>query len=119
MKKSLFLILLILIGFVVLFILGKINFSKPEITVLNKTLSLGENAVISVKAVDDKPGIRDLKVYISQNNHKIKVFEQSIDNQKEVSLNINIKPKSLGLVEGNAVLEIEARDGSILKIQEY
>jgi murein DD-endopeptidase MepM/ murein hydrolase activator NlpD len=115
MKKSLFLILLILIGFIILFILGKINFSKPEITVLNKTLSLGENAVISVKAVDDKPGIRDLKVYISQNNHKIKVFEQSMDNQKDVSLNVNIKPKSLGLVEGNAVLEIEARDGSILK----
>jgi hypothetical protein len=115
MKKGLFLILLNLIGSAILFILGKINFSKPEIIILNKTLSLGENTVISVKAVDDKPGIRDLKVYISQNNHKIKIFEQSIDNQKEVSLNINIKPKSLGLVEGSAVLEIEARDGSIFK----
>ena len=115
MKKGLFAVLLTLIGIVILFILGKINFTKPEITVLNKTLSLGENAVVSVKVVDEKPGIRDLKVYITQNNNKIKVLEQNFDNQKEVSLNINIKPKNFGLLEGNAVLEIKAQDGSMLK----
>ncbi|MEZ0323350.1 MAG: M23 family metallopeptidase [Hydrogenothermaceae bacterium] len=97
-----------------LFFTGKLDFSKPKLTIKDVE-SIGNEYTLSLKAEDKQSGISKLKVSISQNGREINVYQNDSINTKEITVNIPINPKKLGLIEGKANLKIEATNNSLIK----
>ncbi|MCX7761027.1 MAG: M23 family metallopeptidase [Hydrogenothermaceae bacterium] len=113
MRKLIILLLptLILAG---LFFAGKIDFSKPQLT-LKDVESIGSEYTLHLKAEDRQSGILKLKVSISQNSKEVSIYSKESENIKEITENIPINPKKVGLFEGKATLKVEATNNSLIK----
>ena len=96
---------------------GTINFSSPEIKFENKPDYIGTRTELNFKVVDDKPGLKEVQVYIIQNNKNISLLEDKNipSSLKEKEYKVEINTRRLGLREGQAKLVIKAVDTSLLK----
>ncbi|MGB9766264.1 MAG: M23 family metallopeptidase [Sulfurihydrogenibium sp.] len=114
MKKVVFLFVAVLLILVLGFLSGILNFSKP--TVEYKSVPfVGQSSNVVLLLKDEKPGLKDVKVYINQGNTSIKVYDVNLDGKKEESLTIKLEPKKYGILEGKGSIVVEVRDNSLLK----
>ncbi len=96
---------------------GTINFSSPEVKFEKQPDYIGTRTELNFKVKDDKPGIKEVVVYIIQNNKNINLLEdKNIPSAlKEKEYKVEINTRRLGLREGQAKLVIKAVDTSLLK----
>lgn len=93
---------------------GKLDFSKPDISI-NDVENIGKDYTLKIKLQDHQSGIGTVNVYISQNNKLASVYKSDSINDKELYLNIPINPQKLGLLEGKAVIKVEASNNALIK----
>ena len=117
LKGKLLLLALIIISGVggYLYYKGLINFNEPKVIFEKKPEYVGSNTNLKFRIIDDKPGIKEVKVYLIQEKN-IKILED-IDfpegfNEKDY--NIKIDARKYGLKEGNGKISIFVKDSSLL-----
>lgn len=112
--RKLFVILFFIVVLGLAYFSGIINFSKP--TVEYKGLnSIGSEGIVDIYVKDEKPGLKDVEIFLKQGNNVIKIYSKNLDGKKEEEVKLKINPKSYGLFEGKAVLIVQAIDKSLLK----
>jgi hypothetical protein len=114
MKKVVFFFVAVLAILVLGFLSGILNFSKPTVEYKNAPF-VGQSSNIVLFLKDEKPGLKDVKVYINQGNTSIKVYDANLDGKKEESLTIKLEPKKYNILEGKGSIVVEVRDNSLLK----
>jgi len=112
--RKLFVILFFIVVLGLAYFSGIINFSKP--TVEYKGLnSIGSEGIVDIYVKDEKPGLKNVEIFLKQGNNVIKIYSKNLDGKKEEEVKLKINPKSYGLFEGKAVLIVQAIDKSLLK----
>lgn len=112
--RKLFVILFFIVVLDLAYFSGIINFSKP--TVEYKGLnSIGSEGIVDIYVKDEKPGLKNVEIFLKQGNNVIKIYSKNLDGKKEEEVKLKINPKSYGLFEGKAVLIVQAIDKSLLK----
>ncbi|MDM7272877.1 M23 family metallopeptidase [Sulfurihydrogenibium azorense] len=112
--RKLFVILFFIVVLGLAYFSGIINFSKP--TVEYKGLnSIGSEGIVDIYVKDEKPGLKNVEIFLKQGNNVIKIYSKNLDGKKEEEVKLKINPKSYGLFEGKAVLIVQAVDKSLLK----
>lgn len=107
--------LIVIIGLLAgLFFTGKLDFSKPEINVSDVS-SIGKNSNIRLHVEDSNSGIDKIKVSLSQNGREVVIHSAGNIQQKAVDLNIPLNPQKAGILEGDAVLKVEATNNALIK----
>jgi len=114
MKKVVFLFVAVLLILVLGFLSGILNFSKPTVEYKSAPF-VGQSSNVVLLLKDEKPGLKDVKVYINQGNTSIKIYDANLDGKKEESLTIKLEPKKYGILEGKGSIVVEVRDNSLLK----
>ncbi|MGC8868495.1 MAG: M23 family metallopeptidase [Sulfurihydrogenibium sp.] len=114
MKKVVFFFVAVLLILVLGFLSGILNFSKPTVEYKSAPF-VGQSSNVVLLLKDEKPGLKDVKVYINQGNTSIKVYDANLDGKKEESLTIKLEPKKYGILEGKGSIVVEVRDNSLLK----
>jgi hypothetical protein len=112
--RKLFVILFFIVVLGLAYFSGIINFSKP--TVEYKGLnSIGSEGIVDIYVKDEKPGLKNVEIFLKQGNNVIKIYSKNLDGKKEEEIRLKVNPKSYGLFEGKAVLMVQAVDKSLLK----
>ena len=90
---------------------------KPSLTLKEELQFLGPQKSISFTAIDQKSGIRDVQVTLTQNDVTRTLLSQSFPQKgvKEETFHMETPLKGIPLKEGEAVLSIVLTDYSILK----
>ncbi len=95
---------------------GIINFSPPEFEFKEEPKYIGTKTKLTFKVKDDKPGLKEVSVYVIQHDKDIKLLEDKDIkegiNQKDYV--VEIPSRKLGLKEGKAKLLFVAKDTSLL-----
>ncbi len=95
---------------------GFIDFKKPVFSFEKEPMEIGSQTKIKFKVYDDKPGLKEVYVYLLQGNKKIPLLEDKNFpfklKEKEYELNINVL--NYGLKNGTATLLFIAKDSSYL-----
>jgi murein DD-endopeptidase MepM/ murein hydrolase activator NlpD len=111
----------ILIFFLILVaIVFKFEFFKPAVRIAPDFTLLGRQKTITVTAEDTLSGLREIEVTLLQGGKKVEVARQSFPwgvlllraGVKEHSMPVTLRPLASGLVDGEAVLRVSARDYS-------
>jgi murein DD-endopeptidase MepM/ murein hydrolase activator NlpD len=111
----------ILIFFLILVaIVFKFEFFKPAVRIAPDLTLLGRQKTITVTAEDTLSGLREIEVTLLQGGKKVEVARQSFPwgvlllraGVKEHSMPVTLRPLASGLVDGEAVLRVSARDYS-------
>ncbi len=99
---------------------GVIDFNKPKFVFEKEPSSIGSKTEISFKVVDEKPGLKEVDVYLIQGNKTIKILEDRDFpiSFKEKEYQISINGRNLGLKNGEAELVFIAKDKSYLQNKE-
>jgi murein DD-endopeptidase MepM/ murein hydrolase activator NlpD len=99
---------------------GVIDFNKPKLVFEKKPSSIGSKTEISFKVIDEKPGLKEVDVYLIQGNKTIKILEDRDFpiSFKEKEYQISINGRNLGLKNGEAELVFIAKDKSYLQNKE-
>ncbi len=115
-KIFLFLLLIFLLGAGYAYFRGILNFSPPEFVFDEEPKYIGTKSKITFKVKDDKPGLKEVKVYVIQYDKDITLLEDKDIKKgiKEKEYQIEIPSRRLGLKEGKAKLVFVAKDSSFL-----
>ncbi len=120
---GIFLILVIIAAGLAAGIIGYflLEVTPPRIEVLTDTGVIGREYVLTVRASDQRSGLRGIEVELTQNDKKVRL--KPLDFQPttwwkgtgitEYTASWKIHPLDLGLGEGRAVLKVMARDSSL------
>ncbi len=114
MRKAVFFFIAVVLIFILAFFKGFINFSKPIVEIKNQGY-IGSSSDILILLKDDKPGLKDIKVYLKQGNISLKVFQGDLSGKNEERINLKLEPKKYGIFEGKGYLIVEVTDDSLLK----
>lgn len=114
MKKWIFILIGIIFIVFLAFFKGFINFSKPVIEFKNQGY-IGTSSDIILILKDDKPGLREVKVYLKQGNSEFKVYQANLEGKNEEKIILKLQPKQYGIVEGKGQIIIQVTDDSLLK----
>ncbi len=110
------LIFLLIIAVAVL----KFEFLKPEVRITPDVTRVGMEKAVTITAKDRLSGIREIEVTLFQGGKKVEVARQSFPRGglllrgiiKSYSTPVTLRPLASGLVDGEAVLRVSARDYS-------
>ncbi len=111
----------ILIFFLILVaIVFKFEFFKPAVRIAPDLTLLGRQKTITVTAEDTLSGLREIEVNLLQGGKEVEVAKQSFPRGvlllragvREHSMPVTLRPLASGLVDGEAVLRVSARDYS-------
>ncbi|HEC99124.1 MAG TPA: M23 family metallopeptidase [Proteobacteria bacterium] len=111
--------LLILLLILAVFVL-KFEFFKPEVRIIPDVNRVGAEKTVTITAKDRLSGIREIEVNLLQGGKKVGVAKQSFPRGglllrgiiKRHSTPVTLRPLASGLVDGEAVLRVSARDYS-------
>ncbi len=95
--------------------------TPPAITVANPPSSLGRETSISIRATDERSGLREISVSLIQGDKTFPVGSRTygkgarwVGNEvKDAEETFTIRPVDLGLASGPAKLQVSARDSSL------
>ena len=98
---------------------NKLESDAPEFTMGKDISQLGRSTKIAASFSDNATGLREAKISVVQNHKQITLWEQkwpaNNDGQGAVNVHeilLNLNAQELGLVQGPAVVMVEARDNS-------
>lgn len=114
MRKSVFFIVAVILIVFLFFLKGFINFSKPIIEIKNGGY-IGASSDLILLLRDDKPGLKDVNVFLKQGNININIYQATLNGKNEERLLLKVEPKKYGIFEGKGYLIVEATDSSFLK----
>lgn len=111
--------LLILLLILAVFVL-KFEFFKPEVRITPDVNRVGAEKTVTITAKDRLSGLREIEVNLLQGGKKVGVAKQSFPRGglllrgiiKRHSTPVTLRPLASGLVDGEAVLRVSARDYS-------
>lgn len=94
---------------------------KPQISSPNLPAYMGNKTPVTLNIADTKSGLRSLSIVAIQNGQEKNIFSKEFphrgkDNTTGTTrekIQIQLNAKALGLKEGDAILQIEARDYSL------
>ena len=118
-KKRLLAFLAVLFLLPILFMLvTRLEGEKPAVTLNLTSPYLGILKELKVKISDQKSGVRNVRIALSENGREIDLLEEHFNQgglflgggKQNVTLTTKIEPKKLGLSEGPAILRIVVRD---------
>ncbi|MEF3169022.1 MAG: M23 family metallopeptidase [Deltaproteobacteria bacterium] len=119
---SLLIVILVLaIGAVGFFGFFLLESTPPAITVSNPPSSLGRETSISIRATDERSGLREISVSLVQGDKTFPVASRTFEKGsrwlgsgvKDAEETFTIRPVDLGLASGPAKLQVSARDSSL------
>ncbi len=96
---------------------GTIDLEKPVFSFEKIPEALGERTEINFKVSDNKPGLKEVNIYLIQGNKQIKVLEDKNFPipLKEKEYQIILNARKYQLQNGDAELIFIAKDGSLLQ----
>ena len=96
---------------------GVVDFNKPSFIFEKEPSAIGSRTEIKFKVVDEKPGLKEVAIFLVQGDKKIKILEDKDFpiSLKEKEYQININGRNLGLKDGQAKLVFIAKDASYLQ----
>jgi murein DD-endopeptidase MepM/ murein hydrolase activator NlpD len=96
--------------------LGSLDWENPWVEASEQPTVVGPKSAFTVKAGDQKSGLKEVKVTIRQAGQERTVLSRSFppggEGGSTVDLPVSFDPKALGLKEGKATLKVNARDRS-------
>jgi len=93
-----------------------LEFEKPAIALKDDLSTIGTKKDVVITVTDQKSGIREVSITISQEGRDQSVFsERYPKGTHEQTLSLNIDPRGLKLKDGPATMTITAEDHSWLK----
>lgn len=111
--KRLVLFVAVIIIFITMFFTGKLDFSKPEIEI-GDIRYVGKNYALNLRLQDRESGINTVKVSLLQNGMRVYIYKSDNLGKKDISLTIPINTAKAGLIEGKAILKIEASNNGLI-----
>ncbi len=97
----------------------KFESDGPELEVSGLSPVVGKRFSFVVKARDPKSGLKEVKVFVSQGKKRVLLKEESFpvtllkgSEVKSLEWKVEVRPLELGLKEGEAKVEVFARDAS-------
>ena len=100
------------------FIVMRMEGSAPEIVIQPELTFLGEAQTVKVSVRDLRSGLKKVKVDLKSDGKTALLYAKTFRSQgfgqagemQDTSFELNIHPKTLGISDGNAVLQVTAQD---------
>ena len=117
LKWVLWIVGILLVGFLGWGVMVFFEMEKPSLTLKEELHFLGPQKSIAFTVVDQKSGIRDVQVTLTQNDVTHMLLSRAYPQKgvKEEAFHVETPLKGIALKEGEAVLSIALTDYSLLK----
>lgn len=107
---------LVLLGVLGWLVFGNLDSDDPVVILKTPVEVVGAKTALTLEAVDETSGLREVKVTFSQDGHEKVILEKKFPPGgaagEKVEIPIVLEPKALGFKEGKATLTATARDRS-------
>ncbi|MFW6123428.1 MAG: M23 family metallopeptidase [Thermodesulfobacteriota bacterium] len=97
-------------------VLGSLDWENPWVEISEQAAVVGPKSAFTLKAGDQKSGLKEVKVTIRQAGQEKTVLSRSFppggEGGSTVEIPVSLDPKALGLQEGKATFSVKATDRS-------
>jgi len=97
-------------------VVGSMDWQNPWLEVSEQAAVVGPKSTLTLKAGDQKSGLKEVEVTIRQAGQEKRVLSRTFppggEGGSTVEIPVEVDPKALGLKEGKATFTISARDRS-------